>query len=104
MQTDNTTGIQSESKEIPTEFNLSQNYPNPFNPSTKIEVKIAKAGYFRLAVYDMTGQLVGTLIDEHLEAGVYSPRFEAGELPSGIYIYKLAGENVNFSKKMVLIK
>lgn len=104
MQIDNTTGINSESTEIPTEFNLSQNYPNPFNPSTKIEVKIAKAGYFKLAVYNMTGQLVASLIDGHLEAGIYRPMFEAGNLPSGIYIYKLVGDNINFSKKMVLIK
>ncbi|NUN10952.1 MAG: T9SS type A sorting domain-containing protein, partial [Ignavibacteriaceae bacterium] len=103
MKLSDVTGVEGE-KEIPTEFRLSQNYPNPFNPTTKIEVAIAKAGYYKLLVYDMTGQVVSTLISEHLEAGIYSPVFEAGSLSSGIYIYKLVGENVNFSKKMVLIK
>ena len=89
---------------IPAELSLSQNYPNPFNPSTKIEVSVPRSGNFKLVVYDMLGQAVQTLLDGQLEAGAHSVHFNGSDLTSGIYIYKLVGENVSISKKMMLVK
>lgn len=90
---------------IPTEFYLEQNYPNPFNPSTQIRFGITKASNVELKVYDILGREVVTLIDkEFMNAGVYNVKFNAVDLASGIYIYKLTTGNHSISKKMQLMK
>ncbi|MDA3860723.1 MAG: choice-of-anchor A family protein [Melioribacteraceae bacterium] len=89
---------------IPTEFELEQNYPNPFNPSTKIEFSIAEAGLYAVKVFNVLGQEVATIANQDFSAGKYSFSFEASHLTSGIYFYKLVGENVNITKKMMLLK
>ncbi len=89
---------------IPNEFALSQNYPNPFNPTTNINVSIAKYGNYSLRVYNILGQLVTTLFEGEMNPGNYKITFNAGNFASGVYIYRLYGNNVNISKKMVLIK
>ncbi len=89
---------------LPTEFSLSQNYPNPFNPSTTIEFAVKEAGNYSLKVYDMLGQEVATLINNNFNAGTYKVNFDASKLSSGIYIYRLIGNNVNLTKKMILTK
>ena len=90
---------------IPTEFYLEQNYPNPFNPSTQIRFGITEASNVELKVYDILGREVVTLIDrEFMNAGVYNVKFNAVDLASGIYIYKLATGNLSISKKMQLMK
>jgi hypothetical protein len=71
---------------LPNRFDLAQNYPNPFNPATTIEYALAKAGHVSLKVYNVIGQEVAALIDEHKGAGVYSISFEAGNFPSGVYL------------------
>lgn len=96
-------GIQDNENEI-NNFSLMQNYPNPFNPTTKIEFSISKAGLFSLKVYDILGQEINTLVEKHFESGKYSVNFNAGELTSGIYFYKLVGENTNITKKMLLMR
>jgi choice-of-anchor A domain-containing protein/uncharacterized repeat protein (TIGR01451 family) len=93
-----------ESIAIPTNFSLSQNYPNPFNPTTTINVSIAKTGNYSLQVYNILGQLVTTLFEGEMNPGNYKVTFSAGNLASGIYIYRLQGNNINISKKMVLLK
>jgi len=90
--------------EIPTEFKLAQNYPNPFNPSTTIEFAVPAAGSFNVKVYDVIGREVATLMDKDVNAGNYKVTFDASRLASGIYIYRLVGNNVNITKKMMLIK
>jgi hypothetical protein len=72
---------------IPTEFNLFQNYPNPFNPTTTLRYEMVRRGQVRLEVYDLLGQLIATLIDEELPAGVYETPFDGTGLSSGTYIY-----------------
>ncbi|KAF0139513.1 MAG: Filamentous hemagglutinin family outer membrane protein [Stygiobacter sp.] len=90
---------------IPTEFYLEQNYPNPFNPSTQIRFGITEASNVELKVYDILGREVVTLIDrEFMNAGVYNVKFNAVDLASGIYIYKLTTGNHSISKKMQLMK
>jgi hypothetical protein len=89
---------------IPTEFELAQNYPNPFNPSTKIEFSIPKAGLYAIRVYNILGQEVAIIANQDFAPGKYTFNFDASNLSSGIYFYKLVGENVNITKKMMLLK
>jgi uncharacterized lipoprotein YddW (UPF0748 family) len=91
-----------EGGDIPERFVLHQNYPNPFNPTTTINFELPEAGIVSLRIYDMLGREVGIIINEHLTPGRYSFAFDAGDLSSGIYIYRLrAGEFVQ-SKRMIL--
>jgi len=85
-------------------FNLNQNYPNPFNPSTTIEYSIQKSGNVSLKVYDMIGNEVANLVSENQEAGNYSLEFNADNLPSGIYVYRLISGNFTDTKKLILLK
>lgn len=97
------TGVDGET-ELPTEFSLSQNYPNPFNPSTTIEFALPTNGLYSLKVYDILGQEVATLINKEMNSGVHKVTFDAGRFASGMYIYRLTGNNVNITKKMMLMK
>ena len=89
----------------PLQFSLSQNYPNPFNPQTTIGFSLSAVSHVTLNIYNLLGQKITTLINnEHKVAGNYRIAFDAKELPSGIYLYKLtAGKNTEV-KKMVLMK
>jgi hypothetical protein len=86
------------------EFKLYTNYPNPFNPSTKISFDILEQSPVELAVYDIQGKKVVTLVNETLESGNYSVEFNAGNLPSGTYLYKIVAGEFSDSKKMMLVK
>lgn len=85
-------------------FNLYQNYPNPFNPSTTIQYSLSSSQFVTLKVYDVLGNEISTLIDEHKQAGFYEVSFNASSLPSGIYFYKLQFGSLIETKKMMLIK
>lgn len=99
------TGITKEKEIIPNDFSLSQNYPNPFNPSTKIAFSIPTTGNYSIKVFDILGKEVEILLNnEQLSAGKYSAAFNARNLASGTYIYRLTGNNVNLSQKMLLLK
>jgi hypothetical protein len=88
----------------PSTFLLSQNYPNPFNPSTKISWQSPIASHQSLKVYDILGNEVATLVDELKPAGSYEVNFEAINLASGIYIYRLTSDNYIETKKMILLR
>ncbi|OGU65202.1 MAG: hypothetical protein A2X62_08975 [Stygiobacter sp. GWC2_38_9] len=90
--------------EIPTGYDLSQNYPNPFNPTTNIKFSIPEQGFVSLKVYNTLGQEVATLVNEVKSSGSYQVDFNASNLSSGIYIYKLNTGKVSLSKKMLLVK
>lgn len=93
-----------EDEVLPAAFALKQNYPNPFNPSTKIEFDVTSAGVATLDVFDVLGRKVRTLVDGQMTVGTQSVTFDAGTLPSGVYIYRLsAGDNVQ-TRKMLLMK
>jgi len=98
------TGIDDSPVMHPTNFVLLQNYPNPFNPSTKIEFQIPDAASVKLTVYNLAGQEVATLLNEYRSAGQYSIEFNAENLPSGIYFYRLNAGDYSAMKKMILMK
>lgn len=88
----------------PDELTLDQNYPNPFNPSTSINFTLPESGQVRLAVYDLTGRRVQVLMDGNLAAGTHSARFDATQLASGRYLYRLETPTTSVTKSMLLIK
>ncbi|MEX2363368.1 MAG: T9SS type A sorting domain-containing protein, partial [Balneolaceae bacterium] len=97
-------GLSTETETLPTEFTLQQNYPNPFNPTTQIRYGIPNAAEVRLEVFNMLGQKVSTLVKERKSAGWHNATFDASELSSGFYIYRIqAGEFIS-TKKLLLIK
>lgn len=88
----------------PLKFELSQNYPNPFNPSTRIQFTIVNQQFVSLKVYNVLGNEVAVLINEEKSPGVYNLNFDASELSSGTYFYKLRAGNFTEVKKMLLLK
>lgn len=86
------------------EYLLEQNYPNPFNPSTTIRYSIPEAGNVKLSVYNLLGEQVAQLVDEFKEAGMHAISFNAANLNSGMYIYKLEMDGSVQSRKMILLK
>jgi hypothetical protein len=97
------TGVGSEN-EIPKLFKLYDNYPNPFNPVTKIKFDIPQTGFVKLKVYDITGKEVASLINGELKAGTYEYQFNAVNLSSGVYFYRIEAENFTDIKRMMLVK
>jgi phosphatidylserine/phosphatidylglycerophosphate/cardiolipin synthase-like enzyme len=90
--------------QINQDFELYQNYPNPFNPSTTIKFNIIKPGNYKLVVYDLLGREVKTLINDFLPSSVVSLDFNASDLSSGTYIYRLIGESKSQAFKMIVVK
>jgi hypothetical protein len=90
---------------IPTGFTLEQNYPNPFNPSTTIRYALPTAGKVKLQIYNVLGALVETLVDEERQAGQYTITWNASNVASGVYFYRLTTENgLTKIRKMMLLK
>lgn len=102
--TANVIGITQTSSEVPDKFNLEQNYPNPFNPVTNIEFDIPKSSYVKLSVISILGKEVQTLVNQHLNPGIYRADWNASDFPSGIYFYKLETESFVNTKRMILLK
>lgn len=96
--------VQIISSEIPASFTLDQNYPNPFNPVTKINFSLPKLSNIKLAVYDIQGKELKTIVEGELKAGIYSTEWNAAEYPSGIYFYRIETEGYTSSKRMMLVK
>jgi tetratricopeptide (TPR) repeat protein len=94
----------AQSKEPPTQYNLTQNYPNPFNPSTVISYQLPTGGYVTLKLYNTLGQEVATLVDGIQDAGFKSVTFDASRLPSGVYFYRLQSGAFIQDKKMLFVK
>lgn len=92
------------SLEIPKEYNLSQNYPNPFNPETNIKFSIPNNSFVKLTIYDITGKEIASLVNEQLNAGDYSYNFNASDISSGVYFYRIEAGDFTEVKKMMLIK
>jgi subtilisin-like proprotein convertase family protein len=98
------TGIQPVTNNLPNKFNLAQNYPNPFNPITNIRFDIPKDVNVKLVIYDILGKEVKSLVNEFTKAGEYKVQFDATNIASGTYFYRLeAGDFVDV-KKLVVIK
>ncbi|MBI9073244.1 MAG: family 10 glycosylhydrolase [Melioribacteraceae bacterium] len=103
FKTGTATDVES-SNDVVTEFRLKQNYPNPFNPSTTIEYSVSEVTTVKLQIYDMLGREVKILVNETQSAGNYSVVFDASNLASGMYIYKLQAGQYNSTKKLILLK
>ncbi|MAL17869.1 MAG: hypothetical protein CL670_12355 [Balneola sp.] len=91
-------------QELPSGFSLEQNYPNPFNPTTNISFTIPNADYVQLKVFDMVGREVATLIDSRISAGQKTVQFNASNLSSGTYLYRIQTSEFISTRKLVLIK
>lgn len=96
--------FEKDENEMPVDFNLDQNFPNPFNPSTTISFTIPSSGMVNLAVYNSIGELVKVLVNEQMAQGRYTTNFDASDLSSGIYFYRLVSDGTVLSKKMILLK
>jgi hypothetical protein len=90
--------------EVPEQFALGQNYPNPFNPTTNIEFAIPQAGAVTIRIFDVSGKQVGTLVDEFMQPGRYTLPWNAQNLASGVYIYKMESGSFVQTNTMLLIK
>lgn len=106
-------GITPISTEVPEGFGLGQNYPNPFNPMTNVKIQMPNSGFVKLTVFDVSGKEVAVLVNENLNAGTYNVDFDASNLASGTYFYRMVvvGGNTNNGvngftavKKMVVVK
>jgi hypothetical protein len=99
-----TTDIRQDESLTPEEPVLYQNYPNPFNPTTSFEFKVSSFEFVSLKVLDVLGREVATLVREYREPGVYTVRWDASGMPSGVYFYRMQYNGFVDTKKMILTK
>jgi len=90
--------------DVPAKFHLAQNYPNPFNASTVIRYEIPKRAFTTLRIYNLKGQLVETIVNRSLPAGSHQIYWNPGELPSGMYFYRIESDNVRLTHKCLILK
>ncbi len=98
------TAVQERAEALPSDFTLLQNHPNPFNAATRISFSLPRAGVVLLEVFGPNGQSVATLLHQHLDTGEHSVRFNAADLPSGLYVCRLSAPSLSRQIKMLLIK
>lgn len=96
--------IRHVSSNIPSNFELYQNYPNPFNPVTRIRYDLPKTAFVKLAVYDVLGREIVVLVNEQLKPGIYEYEWDASNISSGVYFYKITASEFISVKKMILLK
>jgi len=98
------TGVQDTEPVVPVSAELLQNYPNPFNPSTQIRFALPNASDVRLEVFNLVGQKVAVLVDEHMESGYHTVQWDANGMPSGVYFYRITTANFSQTRKMLLVR
>jgi hypothetical protein len=98
------TSVNMLTTDLPTHFNLEQNYPNPFNPATTISFSLPSKSFVSLRVFDIIGREVVTIVSEEMPAGSYSQQWNAINMPSGVYFYRLQAGSFTETKKLVLLK
>jgi hypothetical protein len=91
-------------KELPSDVRLNQNYPNPFNPNTRVAYEIHRRTHVTLRVHDLLGREIATLVNETKEPGEYTVEWTAGDLPSGVYFYRLIAGDRMETRKAILAK
>jgi len=97
-------GVQDFEASVPQRYSLEQNYPNPFNPSTAISFQLPAISNVSLKIYNVLGQEIATLVNKELKAGRYSVAWDASNVPSGMYFYRLHAGNFSATKKLLLMK
>lgn len=90
--------------DIPQSVQLQQNYPNPFNPTTSISFSVPEATFAEIAVYDILGRKLQTLLSERVQAGQHATTFDASTLSSGVYLYTLQTENQRLTRRLTVLK
>jgi len=100
----NPVGIETEDVTNGRTIELAQNYPNPFNPTTTINFNLQTASNVKLSVFNANGQIVADLINSRMNSGAHTANFNAANLNSGVYFYKLTVDGQSAVKKMVLTK
>ncbi|HEX2787755.1 MAG TPA: T9SS type A sorting domain-containing protein [Ignavibacteria bacterium] len=100
---DGTVSVGNEN-ELVKSYALYQNYPNPFNPETTIKFDIPKSSFVNISVYDVTGKLIKQLLNDNRTSGSYEVKFNAFNLASGVYYYKITAGDFSEVKKMMLVK
>lgn len=99
------TGVKGDKgADIPASYALHQNYPNPFNPTTRIVFDLPLGSHVKLAVFDVVGREIATLIDEEQQAGFKSVEFASNRFASGVYFYRLTAGAFVATRKMVVMK
>ena len=98
------TSIEEAPEAAPRHFALEQNYPNPFNPTTGIRYQVSGVSQVKLAVYNILGQEVSTLVNEVKQPGMYTVQFDASRLPSGFYFYRMTAGDFTSTKSMIILK
>ena len=98
------TSVKNENNNLPSEYSLEQNYPNPFNPSTTITFTIPNQANVKLSVYNAIGEEVAELLNDNISAGSHQVTFDASNLSSGLYFYRITAGNFVDVKKMMLVK
>ena len=98
------TGIRDTDDGLPKYHSLDQNYPNPFNPTTTIRFALPRPSRVRLRVYDVAGRVVATLIDQDMGPGIHKTEWNASNVASGIYFYRIQTQGFVRTKKLVLLK
>ena len=98
------TSVQREEDQVPSSLLLEQNYPNPFNPTTAISYQLPTSNYVSLEIFDVLGREVAMLVNGLEQAGSYTVSWEAANMPSGIYYYRLTAGNFSETRKMILMK
>jgi hypothetical protein len=89
---------------LPVEYSLAQNYPNPFNPVTSIEYALPEAAEVKVEVYNVLGQVIEVLVESGQEAGYYKVEWDATDMASGVYFYRIAANDFTSTKRMILMK
>jgi hypothetical protein len=89
---------------VPSHYALHQNYPNPFNPETSIGFDLPKEGWISLKVYDVLGKEVATLVEKQMQHGIHRVHWNAGAIPSGVYVCQLKAGTFASTIKVVLMK
>ena len=97
-------GVNENAGNLPKEFKLNQNYPNPFNPATTISFDLPKSGLVNITAYDITGKECAVIFSGYKYAGSHEVNFNASNLTSGVYFYRISSEGFSDTKKMILIK
>ncbi len=97
-------GVSETQQSTPARFALDQNFPNPFNPGTTIRFRVSRQAPVTLAVYDILGRQIATLVERIMPPGEYTISWDARDNPSGVYWYRLETNDVTITKMMVLLK
>lgn len=98
------TDVSTQTNQIPDYYSLLQNYPNPFNPITTIRYALPEAGLVKLSIFNLLGQEVKVLVDEIQEPGYKTISFDANNIPSGVYTYRITAGTFTWVRKMLLLK